>query len=85
MRISEIIQRLEAKGDIRAAVSLANAAAGKPDREYPSLRSMCDDLFRTDVAPGRDSYGISPASNMYSFLDATGVWDEENGKEQNTI
>jgi hypothetical protein len=70
MRISELIGKLGANGEVRAATSLLVASSGKPDKDYPTLEDLCDDIYRTEVIPGEDSYGISPAENAKSFLSA---------------
>ena len=70
MRISELIGLLESHGEFRYALNLALEAEGKPDRDYPSLEELCATVYRSEVIPGVDSYGLSPAANALSFFSA---------------
>ena len=70
MRIAELIASLESRGEARAAFVLTLEADGKPDRDYSSLEELCATVYRTEVIPGVDSYGLSPAANALSFFSA---------------
>jgi hypothetical protein len=70
IKVSELIEKLMSRGEIHAATSLTKAANGKPDRDYSSIEELCNAVYRTEVIPGVDSYGITPAETMKGFLSA---------------
>jgi hypothetical protein len=70
MKIKEALETLM-RDSPQGTVNLTNAideAAIPLDGSIYTVEGLCKKVFRSEVIPGRDAYGITPAQNMATWM-----------------